>query len=195
MTTLTTDPCAGVLARLLAEAEDSDAKLDELASALPASELTQLTTGAGDYRQFYGRLKDFHLAVSRSTASLLYILARACRAKTIVEFGTSFGVSTLYLAAALRDNGGGQLIGTEFEATKAAQAEKNLAAAGLGDLVKIREGDAFGDFGKRTAKIDRSRAARRGEGLISESAVDARKSISCRHFGGRRQRRPERGIP
>jgi predicted O-methyltransferase YrrM len=42
------------------------------------------------------------------------MLARSSRARTIVEFGTSFGVSTLHLAAALRDNGGGRLIGTEL---------------------------------------------------------------------------------
>jgi predicted O-methyltransferase YrrM len=105
VTTLTTNPCAGVLARLFAEAEASDARLDEWTKALAAGEHAQLMTGARDFRQFYGRLKDFHLAVSRPTASLLYMLARACRAETIIEFGTSFGVSTLHLAAALRDNG------------------------------------------------------------------------------------------
>jgi predicted O-methyltransferase YrrM len=143
MTTLTNTPCADVLTRLFAEADASDARLDELTTALPAGERATLMAGAGDFRQFYGRLKDFHLAVSRATASLLYMLARSCRAKAIIEFGTSFGVSTLHLAAALRDNGGGRLIGTELEATKAAQARANIAAAGLGDLVEIREGDAL----------------------------------------------------
>jgi predicted O-methyltransferase YrrM len=143
MTTLTTDPCAGVLERLFAEAEASDARLDEWTGALSPIEHAELMAGGGDFRQFYGRLKDFHLAVSRSTASLLYILARSSQARAVIEFGTSFGVSTLHLAAALRDNGGGRLIGTEFEATKAAQAKQNIAAAGLGDLVEIREGDAL----------------------------------------------------
>src|ERR1700734_524209 len=135
MTTLTTTPCADVLARLYAEADASDARLDEWTNSLPAGERAELMAGARDFRQFYGRLKDFYLAVSRATASLLYMLARSCRAKAIVEFGTSFGVSTLHLAAALRDNGGGRLIGTELEATKAAQARENITAAGLGDLV------------------------------------------------------------
>jgi predicted O-methyltransferase YrrM len=143
MTTLTTNPCAGVLARLFTEADASDARLDEWTKTHSAGERAQLMAGAKDFRKFYGRLKDFHLAVSRETASLLYLLARSCRAKAIIEFGTSFGVSTLHLAAALRDNGGGRLIGTEFEATKAAQARENIAAAGLGDLVEIREGDAL----------------------------------------------------
>jgi predicted O-methyltransferase YrrM len=143
MTTLTTTPCADVLARLFAEADESDARLDEWTHALSAAEREELLAGTGDFRNFYGRLKDFHLAVSRPTASLLYMLARSCRAKAIIEFGTSFGVSTLHLAAALRDNGGGRLISTELEASKAAQARENIAAAGLAHLVEIREGDAL----------------------------------------------------
>jgi predicted O-methyltransferase YrrM len=100
-------------------------------------------TSTDDYRSFYESVKDFHLAVSRETALLIYMLARSSRARTIVEFGTSFGVSTIHLAAALRDNGGGRLIGTEFEATKVAQARANVAAAGLDDLAEIRSGDAL----------------------------------------------------
>jgi predicted O-methyltransferase YrrM len=97
----------------------------------------------GDYRQYYARLKDQPLPVSRATGTLLYMLARAVRAQSIVEFGTSFGISTLHLAAALRDNGGGRLIGSEFVPSKIARARENLAAGGLSDLVDIREGDAL----------------------------------------------------
>jgi len=96
-----------------------------------------------EYLDFYGRLKDFPLAVSRETGRLLYMLARSCRARKLVEFGTSFGVSTLHLAAALRDNGGGILISTEFESSKVAAARRNIATAGLDDLVEVREGDAL----------------------------------------------------
>ena len=71
------------------------------------------------------------------------MLARSSGARTIVEFGTSFGISTLHLAAALRDNGGGRLITTEFEPSKAARARDNLTAGGVIDLVEIREGDAL----------------------------------------------------
>ena len=100
-------------------------------------------TSATDYQATYSRMKDFHLAVSRETGTLLYMLARATGARSIVEFGTSFGVSTLHLAAALKDNGGGRLIGTEFEPSKVAHARENIAAAGLSNLVEIREGDAL----------------------------------------------------
>jgi predicted O-methyltransferase YrrM len=71
------------------------------------------------------------------------MLARGCGARTIVEFGTSFGISTLYLAAALRDNGGGHLITTEFEPSKVERARNNLSTGGLVDLVEIRVGDAL----------------------------------------------------
>jgi predicted O-methyltransferase YrrM len=130
------------LARLFAEADASAAALQAQRDALSPQELAWLMGGTENYQSLYGRLKDFHLAVSRETATLLYMLARSCRASAIVEFGTSFGVSTLHLAAALRDNGGGRLISTEFEPTKVARASANLAAAGLADLVEIRSGDA-----------------------------------------------------
>ncbi len=52
------------------------------------------------------------------------------------------GISALYMAAALRDMGGGRLIGTDLEASKAERAKANLTAAGLADLVEFRVGDA-----------------------------------------------------
>jgi len=96
-----------------------------------------------EYQNLYSLMKDLWIPVSRNTGVLLYMLARSCCARTIVEFGTSFGISTLHLAAALRDNGGGRLIGSEFEPSKAAGARAHLAEGGLADLVEIREGDAL----------------------------------------------------
>jgi predicted O-methyltransferase YrrM len=77
--------------------------------------------------------------------------ARFARARNIVEFGTSCGISTLHLAAALRDNGGGRLIRSEFERSKVARARKNLAAGGLSDLVEVREGDALETLAQMTS--------------------------------------------
>ena len=141
MNTLITPPVAPLLDRLFAEdAAASPAKDPSLADLFQERErLMRSKTG---YLDFYGRLKDFPLAVSRATGALLYMLARSAGARTIVEFGTSFGISTLHLAAALRDNGGGRLITSEFEPSKLARARKNLTDAGLIHLVEIREGDA-----------------------------------------------------
>jgi predicted O-methyltransferase YrrM len=96
-----------------------------------------------DYRKMYFEMKDFHLAVSPETGTLSYMLARAMRARSIVEFGTSFGNTTLHMAAALRDNGGGRLITSEFEPSKVARARENIAAAGFADIVEVRAGDAL----------------------------------------------------
>jgi predicted O-methyltransferase YrrM len=81
--------------------------------------------------------------IGREQGQLLYLLARAIGATRIVEFATSFGVSTLHLAAAVRDNGGGLVIGSELIPDKVRRAREHLAAAGLDDLADIREGDAL----------------------------------------------------
>lgn len=140
--TLTSAPFAALLGRLFDEAEATS-----LATSPGLADLVddhdRLMRSRTGYAEFYRRLKDFPLAVSRETGALLYMLARGCRACSIVEFGTSFGISTLHLAAALRDNGGGRLITTEFEPSKLARARANLTAGGLVDLVEFREGDAL----------------------------------------------------
>lgn len=143
MTTLTTPPVAPLLARLFAEAAADAAATEAAVADLSDAERMAMMRSKTDYRDLYGRLRHAALAVSPETGRLLYMLARAGRTRAIVEFGTSFGISTLHLAAALRDNGGGRLITTEFEPSKAAQARRNLDAAGLADLVEIREGDAL----------------------------------------------------
>jgi predicted O-methyltransferase YrrM len=128
-----------VLERLFTAAEESETALEELAQ----SEASRLITSKSGYRQFYGLMKDIPLPVSRETGSLLYMLTRSTRAQSILEFGTSYGVSTIYLAAALRDNGGGRVITTEFESSKVARARQHITEAGLMDFVEIREGDAL----------------------------------------------------
>jgi predicted O-methyltransferase YrrM len=122
VTTLTKPPLSTLLAGLFADADATQSIL--------LQQMEQLSPEA-------------RLAVSRETGVLLYLLARSSRARSIVEFGTSFGISTLHLAAAIRDNGGGRLISSEFEPSKVVKARHNIEAAGLADLVEIREGDAL----------------------------------------------------
>jgi predicted O-methyltransferase YrrM len=143
MTTLTTAPLAPLLNRLFEEADAAAAETELAVADLSDAEQARLRQSKTGYVELYSRLKDVPIAVSRETGTLLYMLARGAKARNIVEFGTSFGISTLHLAAALRDNGGGRLITTEFEASKAARARENLTAGGLIDLVEIREGDAL----------------------------------------------------
>jgi predicted O-methyltransferase YrrM len=143
MNTLSSPKVALLLDRLFAEADAATPLASPTFAALSAEERTRLMRSKEDYRDLYTSLKDFALPVSRETGQLLYILARAGQARSIVEFGTSFGLSTMHLAAALRDNGGGRLITSEFEPSKVAIAKANIAAAGLSDLVELREGDAL----------------------------------------------------
>ena len=112
--------------------------------------------GSLDWNSFDARtnefLKDKLVALERVKAEFCYHLCRAIGARRIVEAGTSFGVSTLFLASALRDNArvastagkaGGDpiVIATEREPGKAAHARRHFAEAGLSDLIDLREGD------------------------------------------------------
>lgn len=143
MTTPTIASLAPLLDRLFGEAEAASGATQAAVADLSDADRARMMRSKTDYRDLYGRLKDAPLAISRETGALLYMLARSSRARSIVEFGTSFGISTLHLAAGLRDNGGGRLITSEFEPSKAARARANLSAGGLIDLVEIREGDAL----------------------------------------------------
>ncbi len=88
-------------------------------------------------------VRDKLIPIDRGQGWLIYMLCRSLQARRVVEFGTSYGVSTLYLAAAMRDQGGGLVIGTEIEPGKARHARNNFAEAGVADSIELREGDAL----------------------------------------------------
>jgi predicted O-methyltransferase YrrM len=86
------------------------------------------------------------VALDRNKAEFCYLLCRANNARRIVEAGTSYGVSTLYLAAAVRENirangGTGVVIGTEYEPAKACAARAHFEQARLSRFIDLREGD------------------------------------------------------
>jgi predicted O-methyltransferase YrrM len=102
----------------------------------------------------YRRLADLGISVSAEQGSFAYLVARSIGTRRIVEFGTSFGVSTIYLASAIRDNGGGIVIGSEFIQSKAERARANILEAGLADFVEIRVGDAMETLADPGGDID-----------------------------------------
>lgn len=129
-----------------------DPKLESLLDALHARSKAQKPeaehywkTRTGPWRGMEQRdhafLSDKLVALDRDKAEFCYLTCRAIGARRIVEAGTSFGVSTLYLAAAVRDNGGGIVIGAENEPAKVAAARANFEAAGLSRFVDLHEGD------------------------------------------------------
>lgn len=97
---------------------------------------------------FHDVVRDKFIALDQDKCQFIYQLCRAINAKTIVEAGTSYGVSTIYLALAVAANvaatgGSGTVIGTEYESTKAAKAREYWRECGdlVSDVIDLREGD------------------------------------------------------
>lgn len=151
MTTLLQPRVADTLDALFDDVKRADAPVLAQFRELAPAERDALMK---DYVRLYGAAKHAYLPVSRDVGRYLYVQARARAAQTIVEFGTSFGISTICLAAALRDNGGGRIITTELEPEKAARALGNLERAGLADLVEVRVGDALSTLQSVPPSID-----------------------------------------
>ena len=104
-------------------------------------------------------LADKLVALDPEKAALCYLLCRSLGARRVVEAGTSFGVSTIYLAAAVRDNvqaggGAGVVIGTEHEPAKAAAARQNFDEAGVSQWIDLREGDLRETLTKIEGTVD-----------------------------------------
>jgi predicted O-methyltransferase YrrM len=98
-------------------------------------------------------LKKAFIGVPPEVGRMLHLTALAIGARTIVEFGTSFGISAIYLAAAARRTGG-TFIGSEIEPSKAAAARENLRRAGLSSWAEIHEGDALETLRNVSGPID-----------------------------------------
>jgi len=88
-------------------------------------------------------LGEAFIPVDRDAGRLLYALVRNARPGLTVEFGTSFGISTIYMAAAVKDRGAGQVLTTELNETKADRATDFIESAGLQDYVELRRGNAL----------------------------------------------------
>jgi predicted O-methyltransferase YrrM len=83
------------------------------------------------------------IPVDEKAGRFLYALVRGAAPGAVVEFGTSFGISTIYMAAAIRDRGQGSIVTTELHAGKAKTAAGYFEQADLSDLIDLRVGDAL----------------------------------------------------
>lgn len=99
-------------------------------------------------------MSEFYIPVTPESGRLLYALVRATRPATVVEFGMSFGISAVHLAAAVRDNGTGRVVTTELSASKIAAAKQTFAETGLDDVITILEGDALTTLDKLDGSVD-----------------------------------------
>jgi hypothetical protein len=129
------------LASLHAESDSQSAAFGEFFSSRPFRPGDE--GDAGEVKAF---LSDKLVALDAPKAEFCHLLIRAMGARRVVEVGTSFGVSTVYLATAVRANlqrlgGQGGVIGTEYEPGKAARARALFAETGVADVIDLREGD------------------------------------------------------
>lgn len=135
--TLASPRLGAVLRRLFAAAAEDD---QVSWPGLPAGRSSWAEATAAELAD---AREDHYIPISPESGNLLYALTRAIRPETVVEFGTSYGISALYLAAAVTDNGTGRVVTTELSQKKIAAARANLDEAGVGDAVTILFGDAL----------------------------------------------------
>jgi len=148
--TLASARVAGLLAGLFAKSDENDPQ----ALARIKAEADAKHGGQRYAPALLPLFDDVYMPVPPEVGQLLYLLTRLRRPQTVVEVGTSFGVSAIHFAAALRDNGQGRLIAAELSKKKVEAARANLEAVGLGDIVELRAGDAFETLKSLDLKID-----------------------------------------
>lgn len=130
---------SAVLQRMHGEADAQNwALVARLLPSMPA----WLFGRALDWKRVGPRIGHLALAVDPASGAHLHLTTRALRAKIVVEYGSSIGMSAIYLGLAVRANGGGRVIGSELIPEKVARARANVEEAGLADIVEIRQGDA-----------------------------------------------------
>jgi predicted O-methyltransferase YrrM len=99
------------------------------------------------------RRDEFLLSVGLETGIFINTLVKSAQSKTILELGTSYGYSTIWLAEAAKANGG-RVITLEIDAKKANFAQKQVEKAGLSDFVEFRIGDALTQISQITEGVD-----------------------------------------
>jgi predicted O-methyltransferase YrrM len=98
-------------------------------------------------------LDDLLLSVGRETGTLLYLLASGGQSRRILELGTSYGYSTVWLAAAARATGG-KVMSLELRDFKIEHARQALTRAGLSTRVEFHAGDCLETLKKLTGPFD-----------------------------------------
>jgi predicted O-methyltransferase YrrM len=93
------------------------------------------------------------LAVSEEDGRFLRVLIAARGAKTILEIGAASGYSGIWLGLGARESGG-KVVSIEYDPQRAQQATANIAGAGLTDVVRVVQGDAFKEIPKLQGTFD-----------------------------------------
>lgn len=133
--------------------------------SLSLAQEASLTRADYDPTTINDTMRDKFIALEEDKCHFVFQLARAINAKTIVEAGTSYGVSTIYLALAAIANakatgGEAKVIGTEHEPTKADKAREHWKQCGtykgveVGGVIDLKEGDLRETLKERLGVVD-----------------------------------------
>ncbi|MBD3771367.1 MAG: class I SAM-dependent methyltransferase [Rhodobacterales bacterium] len=141
---------AHTLKRLHRQASGQDARV--FARALPAI-IAGKFTGRSTFEAAEPYLSQAFIPVSEEFGRFMYLTALSRGARNIVEFGSSYGISSIYLAAAARE-AGGFFTGSEKDSAKTQIALANLQEAGLSRWSDIREGDALESLAPLEGPVD-----------------------------------------
>jgi predicted O-methyltransferase YrrM len=93
------------------------------------------------------------LAVSEEDGRFLRFLVVSSGARRVIEIGGANGYSAIWIGLGLRETGG-RLITIEYDPARAKDAEANIRAAGLSDVVQVVPGDAFKAIPRLTGTFD-----------------------------------------
>jgi predicted O-methyltransferase YrrM len=108
---------------------------------------------ASEDRTFRSIIDEFLLPVGPESGRLIHTLAKSLKTPTILELGTSYGYSTIWLAAAAQSSGG-RVVTMELSEKKSAYAREMAKKAGLADVVDFRVGDAVAKIGELGTALD-----------------------------------------
>jgi predicted O-methyltransferase YrrM len=106
-----------------------------------------------EWNNFVADRDKFLLAVGPAAGQLMNLLIKEAESQVILEIGTSYGYSTLWLAEAARETGG-RVISLDLHADKQRHARERMMAAGLAEFVDFRLGDALETLARLESNVD-----------------------------------------
>ena len=93
------------------------------------------------------------LAVSEEDGRFLRVMVATRGAKSILEIGAASGYSGIWLGLGARESGG-RVVAIEYDRQRAREAVANVKRAGLDDVVRVVQGDAFVEIAKLPGTFD-----------------------------------------
>jgi caffeoyl-CoA O-methyltransferase len=93
------------------------------------------------------------LAVSEEDGRFLRVLVASRGAKSVLEIGAASGYSGIWLGLGARESGG-RVVAIEYDPERAKEAASNIRSAGLADVVRVVQGDAFAEIPRLPGTFD-----------------------------------------